>query len=331
LRRLSIFRGGFTQEAAEQIAGASLRLLTGLVHKSLLWRTVASSPMPGRYELHELLRQFAAEQLDALPAERAALAARHGEFYLAFVAAREFRLARHEPRQATEELRTELDNIRHAWHWGAMQADISTLDRAAYGWWQFCLLAGLALEGEQTFGSAAAHVRTRLEQIGEQDPLHQPTQRLLSKLLALHANYLFAQGKDEQMAVQAREAIGLGEASGGLEGETFGYFVLGRALQELQQHASARAMWEKTIQLARVYQTRHPFSELLREVEYMAHNWLRGALLFFGEYLDARACSRQALHTCQSLSKLRGEMSCLTDLAEIDFHLSDYEAARQGY
>jgi hypothetical protein len=54
----------------------------------------------------------------------------------------------------------------------------------------------------------------------------------LSKLLAIHANHLIAQGTDELMAMQAREAIGLGEASGGLEGETFGYFVLGRALQE---------------------------------------------------------------------------------------------------
>jgi tetratricopeptide (TPR) repeat protein len=90
-------------------------------------------------------------------------------------------------------------------------------------------------------------------------------------------------------------------------------------------------MWEKTIQLAREYQTRRPLSELLREAECMAHIWLRGALVFFGEYLDARASSLQALHISQSLGKVRVEIFCLTDLAEIDFHLGDYATARQGY
>ena len=331
LRRLTIFRGGFTRAAAAQIAGASLRSLTGLVHKSLLRRTDGDSPLAGRYELHELLRQYASEQLDAVPVERAAVAARHGEYYLAFVAAREYRLTRHEPRAAAEELRAELDNIRQAWHWAAVEADVAVLDRAAYGWWQFCLLTGLTAEGEQTFGLAAAHVRARLEQAAEQDPLRLPAQRLLSKLLAFHANYLFAQGKDELMAAEARAAISLGEASGGLEGETFGCFVLGRALQELKQHAASRAMWEKTIQLARDYGARQPASELLREVEFLGQVWLRGALLFFGEYLAAQACDLQTLRLCRALGKVRGEMVCLANLAESHFLLGDYATARQGY
>ena len=48
---LSVFRGGFTREAAEAVAGASLRSLSTLANKSL----IAPSPETGRYAVHELL------------------------------------------------------------------------------------------------------------------------------------------------------------------------------------------------------------------------------------------------------------------------------------
>jgi hypothetical protein len=56
LAGLSIFRGGFTRQAAEQVAGANLRILLSLVGKSLVQRRAQN----GRFALHELLRQFAA-------------------------------------------------------------------------------------------------------------------------------------------------------------------------------------------------------------------------------------------------------------------------------
>jgi predicted ATPase/transcriptional regulator with XRE-family HTH domain len=56
--KLSVFRGGFTREAAEQVADATLPTLAALMDKSLL-RADAN----GRYDAHELLRQYAREKL----------------------------------------------------------------------------------------------------------------------------------------------------------------------------------------------------------------------------------------------------------------------------
>src|SRR5262249_22669219 len=53
-QRLSVFRSSFQREAAQQIAGASLKSLITLVNKSLLRR----DPATGRYEIHELLRRY---------------------------------------------------------------------------------------------------------------------------------------------------------------------------------------------------------------------------------------------------------------------------------
>src|SRR5262245_167678 len=54
LRRVAVFRGGFTRAAAEEVGSASLALLSALVAKSLLRRTAQ-----GRYDLHEVLHQYA--------------------------------------------------------------------------------------------------------------------------------------------------------------------------------------------------------------------------------------------------------------------------------
>ncbi len=59
LRRLSVFRGGMQADAAARVAGATPLLLAALVDKSLLHHNGA-----GRYELHELVRQYAGEQLE---------------------------------------------------------------------------------------------------------------------------------------------------------------------------------------------------------------------------------------------------------------------------
>ena len=63
LAALAVLRGGFTHVAANAVAGASLRQLRTLVEKSWLHRTTEN-----RYEIHELLRQYAAEKLEQAPA-----------------------------------------------------------------------------------------------------------------------------------------------------------------------------------------------------------------------------------------------------------------------
>jgi tetratricopeptide (TPR) repeat protein len=60
LAQLSVFQGGFTLEAAESVAKAQLSVLLRLINYAL----VRHSPS-GRYDIHELVRQYAAEQLKA--------------------------------------------------------------------------------------------------------------------------------------------------------------------------------------------------------------------------------------------------------------------------
>jgi predicted ATPase/class 3 adenylate cyclase len=112
--QLSVFRGSFDREAAAAVAGADLRLLSELVSKSLVRR-----PDFGRFELHELLRQYAAEKLDGLSSDAsAAPRRRHASHYSARLAERREALVGAGLVQARDELRGDLDNLRTATEWG---------------------------------------------------------------------------------------------------------------------------------------------------------------------------------------------------------------------
>lgn len=116
--RLSVFRGSFERSAAVAVTGTDLRLLSELVAKSLL-----RCPDFGRFELHELLRQYAAEQLATSPAEEADARERHARHYRAMLAQRQAALLGPELAVARDELRGELDNLRAAAEWILAEED----------------------------------------------------------------------------------------------------------------------------------------------------------------------------------------------------------------
>jgi predicted ATPase len=76
LCKLSVFRGGFEREAAQQIAGATLPILSALVDKSLVHRKET-----GRYELHELVAHFGYDKLGE-SGELEQTRAQHAQYYL---------------------------------------------------------------------------------------------------------------------------------------------------------------------------------------------------------------------------------------------------------
>ena len=108
---LSVFRGGFSREAASEVADASLRGLANLVNKSLLVFDRDS----GRYSMHELLRQYAEEELQRDPEVWERTLARHTTFYADLAALASDDLLRpRDQRQALLALEDDLGNIRSA-------------------------------------------------------------------------------------------------------------------------------------------------------------------------------------------------------------------------
>ncbi|UCC62353.1 MAG: tetratricopeptide repeat protein, partial [Anaerolineae bacterium] len=163
---LSVFRGGFAWQAAQQVTGASLRELMTLVNKSLLHRAPAPSATPstplraglrtgGRYEVHELLRQYAAEKLDQDQAAREAVHDRHSAYYAAALQRWEADLKGPQQQTALAEIEADGENVRVAWNWAVEQGQVERLDQAIDGLCRFYEWRGRHQEGEAACRLAA--------------------------------------------------------------------------------------------------------------------------------------------------------------------------------
>jgi predicted ATPase/DNA-binding CsgD family transcriptional regulator len=123
-KQLSVFRGGFTREAAEQVSGASLAILAVMVDKSLI-----KSDPNGRYSMHELVRQYAAEQLNGEPDQELLARRRHATFYMRLLSQWEVQLMGAHQMQAIAAVRADLDNIRLAWTQVLDDGDLENIER----------------------------------------------------------------------------------------------------------------------------------------------------------------------------------------------------------
>lgn len=146
-RRLTVFRGGFRREAAEAIAGASLPLLSSLLDKCLLRHEVS-----GRYQIHELLRQYANSKLDTSEVE--ALTKTHCHYYCNFLAQRKPGLVEREQVKNSLEIEDELDNIRTAWQYAIDHKQIDAIKQAAASYFYFCQMQSRYLEYVDASGLA---------------------------------------------------------------------------------------------------------------------------------------------------------------------------------
>lgn len=148
--RLSVFRGGFTREAGQAVTGASLQSLAGLVNKSFL----RHDPTSGRFEMHELLRQYAREQLEKTPQDSVSAREAHASFFAKSMEQRWEHLRDHRQKVALTEIDADLENIRTAWRYRIDQADAPQMRMFINSFWLVYWFHGWNHGGEALFREA---------------------------------------------------------------------------------------------------------------------------------------------------------------------------------
>ncbi len=145
LAALSAFRGGFTGEAARAVAGASAAILSNLTDKS--WVQRASGH---RFELHELVRQYASGTLT----DPEAVLDRHCAFFADLLAAREPLLRTARQMEVVEEMRVEADDIRLMWQTAVRVGRAEVFDKTLHSMFWMADIWGLYEEGLRLFEGA---------------------------------------------------------------------------------------------------------------------------------------------------------------------------------
>ena len=146
--KLAVFRGGFTRRAAQHITGTNIRTLQILLSKSLVMRVSKE-----RYEIHELLRQYAEEELEQTGEVESTRDA-HCHYYLQALAEREADIKGRRQIEALEEINADFENVRAAWNCAVTNSNLDMLNHIQEVFYWYCFLAEHIRDGEELLNHA---------------------------------------------------------------------------------------------------------------------------------------------------------------------------------
>jgi DNA-binding SARP family transcriptional activator/predicted ATPase len=314
LKRLAVFRGGFTKEAAQEVADASLLMLAALVDKALIWFTPTR-----RYQMHALLRKYAYEQLAADPRAERMTRARHCAYTLRLLSERARLLTSQAQRSVLDAIGHEIENIRLGWDWAVQQKDLDALDQAVEPLYHFFQIQSRYQEGKEVFAQAWAHLQ-HLSETGEGP--HTPA--VLLRILARCGAFSYFLCEYEEAGRGLQGCLPRAETLG-QRGEVA--FVL--------NYLGQLAVWQGEQELAKQYLLRSlAISRELGDTGGTASALEKLANLThatFGEYAESKQLAAQSLALSRELGRLDRVGYALDTLGYITFCLGEYHEAEAYY
>lgn len=308
--QLSVFRGLFSLEAAQAVAGATQTDILSLIDKTMV------RAEPGeRYLVHELLRQYGGEKLADMPGAAATVNRRHAHYYLHLVQEQELALLGRDVRQAAQYLDGQMENIRLAWRWAVAQKDGAVLLAASPGLSRYCLVRGLFQEGERLFGAAAETL------------IAQPSLSLARYgFLSEQARFLNEQSRHDQAIPVAQQALEMWPTVSATPLPlltTTPELELGRAQMRKGDYAAAHVYACQVLDQAQAWQSARLRVEGVR-LQASIH-------IEQGELAEARPLFEQVREQYHTLDDLTHESVALHNLGVIHRRQGDFTTAEQYY
>jgi predicted ATPase/DNA-binding SARP family transcriptional activator/Tfp pilus assembly protein PilF len=352
--RLSVFAGGFTLQAAEEVAarGDVLKsqvtdLLGQLINKSLI--TVESPSEDGeidtRYDMLETIRQFAHEKfLETGEAEQVRQS--HRDYFVAFVEQAEPKLKGGEQIEWLDRLEVEHDNWRVAWDC-AIESDSELALRLASALLYFWLIRGNPSEGSEWL----AKLLERTKQWG-------PTV-LRTHALIVAGRLADFQNDSAAARLLLEQALSIARASGDKKEIAFALLWLGRTAlrrgddqiaqslieegfkiyQELQDEWGIEIVFQRLAELAATRgdhgKADEYFIKSLARYRDRGDRFMAGEVLnalgemarFEGDYERAGTFYEQALEILRDLRSRFPSTHPLFNLAWVSLHRGNYQKA----
>lgn len=322
-RRLSVFSGGWTLPAAEEVCSGEgierdevLDLLSSLVDKSLVMASQGGAANELRYRMLQTIRQYASEENEG-SGEAKAVGRRHADFLLALAEEAEPRLVAPEQAVWLERLEREHDNIRAALGWFREEREAERGLRLAAALLHFWWFRGHLAEG-----------RARLEGLLDLYPAAQVRDEVragalyaLAILTYRQADYAVSEWAvarsllEESLAIYRR-----------LDDDRRVAMVLqelGPVVVELGDGAAARSSLDESLMIGR--RSGHE-PGVARSLMYLGVLHLSG-----GDHPSARAHLAESLEIYRRLEDKFWINACLVHLGFVDCEEGDHAAARSRF
>lgn len=343
--RLSIFRGGFTRHAAQVVAGASLGILSALVDKSWL----RHDPATGRYDVHELLRQYAEERLEqstcADPARKA-----HAAYYADFMQQQEQGIKFRRQIEALNDIERDFENIRIAWQYAAEQRDAPKIRQMAEGLHLYCDMKARFVEAEAMF-------RTAAQQFAESNTFEHRVAWAACRLRRVRMILLGSVPRNDSLESEIDTLIQIARESGDLAELGFAFYASGMMRLTHNSWDDAREHLTESLDIYTELQDRFYMAEMIvlvgvtkgdanasrdhfiqanqlqREIGDMnglswTLNHLARSAFSERRYADSEVLAAEALNIQRQRDDRKGLCSGLLYASERNFSLGNFELAR---
>ncbi len=324
-RRLAVFAGGFTFEAAEAVcANYELQItnhelsenqkpknkdqievldgITSLLNNSLLVQKESATDEP-RFRMLEVVREYALELLEA-SGEADAIRRRHAAYFLALGEEAEPHLQRAESIEWLNRLEVEHDNIRAVLQW-SLENDTETTVRLAIALRFFWMFHSHLVEGRRWLEAALAKGGNT------------PAERV--KLLNGLGVTVRSQDDYEKGRKMFEQALSEGIKSGLSREIALANRGLGSAAMRLGDFVSARKIYESTLKISRDLNDKSEIGHALA--------YLGDLELAVGEYSAGQQYLEEALAIFRELGDKEAASASLHSLGLIAYNTDDYKLA----
>lgn len=304
LTQLAVFRGGFDDDAAMQVADASLPLLAALRDKSLLNHNPG-----GRYEMHELIRQYAGGKLfEAGQAEGAH--ARHLAYFVNLAKAAEVGLIGEEQQGWLDRLEVEENNLIAALTWAREQDDVETIAQLASSLHVYWVIRGHFNQGRHWLEAALV----------QKDRL--PT---AIRARALHAAARLTKSQQEYRKSREwnEESLALYRALGDIQNVAEVLKNLGHLLLEHESYPEARSCFEEALPLFRTLNELRGISSVLIGLGLVA--------MYQGDYSQAHRHFEESLAQARAANRMYNIACSLGNLGMTSLYEGDDAKAQQWF
>jgi predicted ATPase/transcriptional regulator with XRE-family HTH domain len=312
-RRMSIFVGGSTPEAAEKVIvgseaedGGSSGMLASLVAKNLLKRETDGEE---RYWMLETIRDYASEQLTG-SGESDELRQRHAEYYMAFVEQAEVELQGRDQVAWLGRLDREYPNVRSALTWSQGQDGLRELGlRMAGALGKFWETRGYISEGR----SMLAGVLSGMAE-GEATPV-------AGKALSAAGRLALYPGDFQAARVSFEKSLAISRLLGNKPGIANALNNLGVVAQAQGENETARAAFAEALAIRRELGDKAGIANSLNSLGTLA--------VTMSDYASAVALTEEGLQIRRELGHKYGIMLSLANLGDARRLEGNYEAASE--
>jgi predicted ATPase/DNA-binding SARP family transcriptional activator len=342
---LSVFRGGWTSEAAEKVCPDSpvLTLLGELRDRSLILSEDSGTEV--RFGMLETLREYAAEKL--APPEGEVLAERHAHCYAALVEAAEAAWWSSDEERWIVGLDREQENLRAALRW-ALDNTVEGALRMMRGLVRFWYVRGYLDEGRTWLQEALTRSEGRDSPdrawalsgaglLAREQADYPQAETLLHAALRMHRAHgdtpgqavarqrlgLVASDRRDYVGAYAHleQALALQQEQGNRPGTAVALVCLGRTALRQGEHTQAHRFCERSLVIFRALKHRWGIATTLYMLGVIASNR--------SEYVRAIELYEETLRIHRDLSNPRGTALCLLGIGTAALRLTDYARARQ--